>query len=288
MINNNVILNVKYIFLNFVQALFSIDPVFTWDADVQKTKIIIADRHAIDLGVAVLRPSIILQRGDLSWTYLVKGQDATNAIVNYNGKGFSNLAAYDSTINDPSNVKAYTDLLRGYVVFNAVSKNGVQAEILADKLFKNLTGFKNELKSAGIRQINNLSISQEQIVRANSDIELSGVQVSLGFLQQIHIIRDEKNYNSYAYVGETEIFENHDYTVVNNGTAIKFRVAPTDTVILDYTDAITLESHTGVALNTTADPLIYELPNSAAISGYYILSTKMIINNDDKLYTEIE
>lgn len=287
MINNNIILNVKYIFLNFVQALFSMDPVFTWEADVQKTKIIIADRYAIDLGVAVLRPSILLQRGELSWTYLVKGQDATNAIINYNGKGFSSLSAYDSTISDPSNVKAYTDLLRGYVVFNAVSKSGVQAEILADKLFKNLTGFKDELRRAGIRQINNLSISQEQIIRANSDIELSGVQVSLGFTQQLHIIRDEKNYNCYAYVGETEVFENHDYTVINNGTAIKFRVAPTETVILDYTDAITLGSHTGVTLDATADPLIYEVPNGAAIAGYYILSAKMLINNDDEPYAEV-
>lgn len=278
MIRNNIVLNLKYTFLNFLQALFSLDPVYTWDPDVQKTKIIIADRHAVDIGVAVHRPSIILQRGEVGWTYSVRGQDATNAIMNYNGKSLQNLFAHTPAVSDPSNVRTYTDLLRGFVVFNVVSKNGIQAEIIADKLFKNLTGYKEELRKSGIRQVSNLTMSQEQIIRANSEIELIGVQVSLGFLQQIHIIKDEKNYNCYAYIGEREVFENHDYLVTDSGTSITFWEVPENPVTIDYTEAITLESRTGIALIPTGNPKVFLIPGGEAVAGYYILNADMVLN----------
>jgi|GEM_PF-4772723 len=272
MINNNILLNIKYVFLHFLQALFSNDHIYTWDPDVQKTNIIIADRHAIDIGVAVFRPSIILQRGDVSWTYSVRGQDATNALINYNDKNLQSVG------NKGYLNKAYTDLLRGQIVFNIVSKNGIQAEIIAEKVFKNLTGYKDELRKAGIKLINNLSISQEQIIKNSSEIDLVGIQIYLGFIQQLYIVKDEKNYNAYLYINDTEIFENHDYTIIDNGTKIKLREVKEGILKLDYIDTLTLESRIGVELLSTTDPLIYLIPNSGSILGYYKIFMKAVVN----------
>ena len=59
----NVSLDIKYLFLNFVQQFFAEQTKYKWTKNVQTTKLIIADKNTIDIGVATRRPSIILNRG---------------------------------------------------------------------------------------------------------------------------------------------------------------------------------------------------------------------------------
>lgn len=56
-------LKTKYIFLSFLQQYFSEHPKYPWDVDPSKTKIVIADKFSTDMGIAAMRPSIILDRG---------------------------------------------------------------------------------------------------------------------------------------------------------------------------------------------------------------------------------
>ena len=47
-IKRNLILDIKYTFLSFIQALFSEDLKYTWNPSERLSKIIIADRYAVD------------------------------------------------------------------------------------------------------------------------------------------------------------------------------------------------------------------------------------------------
>jgi len=53
----------KYVFLSFLQHYFSGHNKYTWTQSPKTTDIIIADKYAVEMGVAAMRPSIILDRG---------------------------------------------------------------------------------------------------------------------------------------------------------------------------------------------------------------------------------
>ena len=61
----SVTLDVKHIFLSFLQKFFEKQDRYKWSSDIRTSKVIIADKNAIDLGVVERRPSIILSRGNL-------------------------------------------------------------------------------------------------------------------------------------------------------------------------------------------------------------------------------
>ena len=77
----NISLDIKYIFLNFAQKFFAQNSKFKWTKNVQTSKIIIADKNSIDLGVVTRRPSIILNRGGFGWTYSIRGQKGIGSNV---------------------------------------------------------------------------------------------------------------------------------------------------------------------------------------------------------------
>lgn len=57
--------DIKHIFLSFAQEYFSdsLATSYEWNINPVETEIVIADKYAIDIGVAVKRPSIIVSRG---------------------------------------------------------------------------------------------------------------------------------------------------------------------------------------------------------------------------------
>lgn len=59
-------LSLKRLFLSFLQTYYSTHLRYKWDQNPQLTEIVIADKYAVDLGVASKRPSIILDRGSIS------------------------------------------------------------------------------------------------------------------------------------------------------------------------------------------------------------------------------
>ena len=75
-------------------------------------------------------------------------------------------------------------MLRGSVTYNVLSKSGIEAEEIANKLFIALSGYKRELRKYGIHKTMGLAIGDERIVKTTSEIEAMGVTVSLGYLAQ--------------------------------------------------------------------------------------------------------
>jgi hypothetical protein len=269
MIKGNLLLDVKRLFLSFAQAVFSNNIQFRWDPDLKKTDIIIVDRNAVDLGVVVKRPTIVLQRGAFSWMYAVRGQDGTNA-VGFNDKFLADNTGYPNTIRS----KVYTDLLRCTLSFFCLAKDGIQAEIIANHLFIALTAARDDFRKLGVQNITGLSMSEEQIVKQSSTLEYSGIQIQIGFTIQPTITVEDRLNNCYIYIDNDLFSEQTDYSIEDLGTKVVFKEIPSETPKIDYIDAITLETVNAVNLVPTADTKEFLVPDGQAIAGFY-----KILNN---------
>ena len=278
--SNNISLDIKRTFLNFAQALFTFDHVYTWDEDVQKTKLFIVDNFSIDTGIIGQRPAIVLNRGPISWAYAVKGQDATNVAYGINERPAVASLNYSDKTSDPSNFKTYVDLIQGYITYKVISKNGVECDILANKLFQTLTASKSEFRKLGFVKLSNLTISQEQLLKSSSTPELFGIDVSIAFQRQVYVVMDEKTYNCYLYDGDKELFEKQDFYVENNGTTIRVKIEPDNQLLLNYTDSITLTKKENIILTNNDNSLNYTIPDNGSILGYYLLNSGIEAIND--------
>lgn len=292
---NNINLWIKHTFLSFAQAYFSLDPKFTWNLDPKITKIIIADKFAIDLGVVDKRPSIILSRGPYGWSDVVRGQDGQNAVLS--NKKIDTLAPAPSA--DRSVDFIFTDIVRGSVTYNVISKNGIEAEDIANRLFVGLSGYKKELQSYGIHKTMGLSIGDERIIRATSEIEAVGITVSLGFLAQRTVIKAGKLNNvevtktisRQTTTGFTpvvvDLYENIDYRILNNGTTIQFVNPPSLDVIslnVNFVNAIDLNVISGVLIGVIDGSNDTFIVPSGAIYGYYTLNSQIIVSGVSSVY----
>ena len=275
-------LDIKYIFLSFAQQYFK-DSVsqskYNWDPDVTKTKIVIADKYAIDLGVAVKRPSIILSRGGFGWSniYRNEGSPPDDFFRERN-------VPYGSA--DWKRNKKFTDLLSGTITYNVIAKNGVQAEEIADQLYIALTGYRDVLKKKGIHKVQNLTMSDERVVKQGSEIELQAVSISLSFLSQKSVALSDKQYNIRVWINDVEQLEGIDFRVPPDGTTIEFKCAPEtgDEILMNYVDAVSLDEVTGVSPveSPDGDRTIFTIPNSGSIYGYYKILSDIIITEADE------
>jgi len=286
---NNINLWIKHTFLSFAQGYFSLDTKFTWDSNPQTTKIIIADKFAVDLGVIEKRPAIVLSRGSFGWTDTIRGQDGQNSVLS--------SKKVDTLSPEPSGDRwldfSFTDLLRGSITYNVLSKNGIEAEEIANKLFIALSGYKQELRKYGIHKTTGLSIGDERIVKTTSEIEAMGVTVSLGFIAQKTVEKAGKLNNIEVVVQipretttgtvtvDIPVYENIDYKITNNGTTVEFTNPPADN-----TEAINVSFVNAVDLETVTSELVgdYDGENttytvlSGAVYGYYVLNNAIIIS----------
>jgi len=277
---DNLALEIKYIFLNFAQGYFA-EPVsrYVWYSNPRTTNIIIADKFAVDIGVASRRPAIILSRGNMGWTYAVRGQyEQMNPLASDDSWGFGSL---DPPALDENRFRGqrYTDLLQAGIIYNVISKQGVEAEDIANKLFVALTAHKQALRKIGIFKFNSMNISQEQLLKYKGDVELYGVSVSTSFLVQKHLFQADKDFNCRVWVDGIEQYENIHYRVLPSGTQIKFFSTQDASAIvtMNFVDAVTLATRTGVILTTT-DYQTYTIPNGWAIYGYYKIVDAIIVD----------
>jgi len=258
--------SIKYIFLSFAQAYFEQSRIFPWRYSVQDTAIIIADKMAVDLGVAAKKPCIILSRNGINWSFIVRGQYGKNSVL-INKYGIQNLAANSPNSGVFSN-EIFTDLLRVSITYNIISKNGIQAENIADMLNTAIIGYKTKLKEAGIHQINGLSIGAEQLIKASSEPELFLIPLSLDCFIQHTVIKETKENNIQIIGDEIEYLENIDFKVINGGTQIQFLKLPESTFSIHYIDAITLNNVIDKNPIPTDDPYIYSI-SGGVVKGYY-------------------
>lgn len=271
--NSNIILNIKHIFLNFAQQYFANYAPLKWTYNPKTTQIVIADKTAVDIGIAAHRPSIIFSRGEMAWMYVTRGQDAKNAIF-YNKKKITSVAGVEPNAGW-FNHTVYSDLLRCSANFNIISKSGPQAEQIANQLFCALTGYQADLKKLGILKFNAMQIGQETTMRATSEVELVSVPIDFAFMTQQTIIKDEKFYNCLVYINEyiNELTETFEFEVINDGTQIKILQYTIDNnvdkLFITYRDAITLEIKRDIELIPSSVENVYTIPDNGVVLNYY-------------------
>lgn len=275
---SNPILDLKYTFISFAQSLFmSEDAPLTWTSDLKTTEIIIADKYSVDLGIAQKRPCIVFSRGDMQFTMSVRGQNAINANAYIYSGGLARTYGYDMT-SDLDDYAAFTDLVNVQGTYQIVCKNGNQAEDIASYLIANLIAYKEKFRVAGVHSFTGYAISQESLIKVTSEIELVGINIPFSFTFKPVIYKRKSLYNSAVYYLDTSnnkyfaFKENIDYNVINNGTQIKFIVAPSAIPYISYIDSITLTTYTKTSLISTADPLVFSIATTGIKGRYKLLA----------------
>lgn len=276
---DNFSLEVKYLFLSFAQGYFGqARDRYMWRNNVRTTDIIIADKFSVDLGVATQRPSIILSRGRMGWTYSVRGQTYTQ---NPMSTGTWRFGAIGEQPLDADRYRgtAYTDLLNSSITYNVISKQGVEAEDIANKLFVGMTGHREEFRKCGVLKFLSMNISEEQLLKYKGDVELYGVSVNTSFIMQKTVMQGDKDYNCRVWVDGVEVYENIHYRVLPEGTQIKFfEQQEEDAVVtITYIDAVTLET-VEQAVMTTTDYWTYTIPDDGAVYGYYKIVEAILVD----------
>ena len=264
-------IDVKRIFLGFAQSLFAQNPALTWNIDPKITGILIGDKHFINNPLIEFKPAIILSRSSLRW-----GQHTIDQRMNYN------LATLD---------KSFSDIVYGSVTFNVLTKTEYASERLADYLFENLTGHRDQFRKNGLNNITQIQLGDSVILKNQTDVEYVNVPISVSYGMQrstglVHDIFENVSVTSSllnsAYVdtaetgtGETggfgtgKFIQGTDYTI--SGLNIVFYTVPSgvqlsisyigSTTYTTYTDTVDVPITSGLEIYALQEPIdpIYPL-----------------------------
>lgn len=260
----------KRVFLSFAQQYFETEhPKLIWNVDSRLTKIFIGDKNIAAPAVIEKMPSIILARGSMSFI-----QSSIDQLQ------------YQNSVLGPPTTKQRTDLVRGTVTYNCASQNGVEAEEMANILFLNIVGFKDQFRSNGINQILGITIGEEQIARGDVVPRLAVVPVTVMFTAQSTILTTTDLYTINVYSSgdyRAQMPNGADdwnvspqmlgYTI--QGTELTFTEPPASgqTLTADFTGKYTLTNYVDVVPAGIVDGSnpIFILPEEV-YSPYIILS----------------
>lgn len=265
-------LDVKYIFTSFLQHVFSAQSRYHWEKDVRNTKIIIADKNAIDLGVVERRPSVILSRGPMGWSYSTRGQGE-----GHKSTDLTSSYKFSEYMMNSEQEPEYLDLVKGSITVNCISKHGLQAEEIANLTFLALTGLKSDLYKRGIHSITNLSIGEEQILRSASEIELVTVPVTFYYTmeKQVYTGSPSADLTLHYYPAdgkEATLYESIHFTLTS-GNIIDMFFTPENSsdLLVSYKEKDSGTWRTKVDLTGAIDGSNsqYTLPNGEYAWGYY-------------------
>lgn len=266
----NLSLDVKYVFISFLQEYYAQHEKYIWNKDLKLTKLVIADKNAVDLEIVTKRPAIICSRGTLSWSY-------ANPTQKHIGSTFFEGTKFGKALDEEQN-QTFTDLLSGSITIHILSKSGIQAEEIASDTFVALTAYKAELREKGIHKVAGLSFGEEQTLQSNATIEYASVPISVNFLMQKTLRRGGVSNNCNVYLNDVQVHENIHFKVEKNGAEIWFEQPPAigDTVKITYVEAMTVQTRTKQNLYGTVDGKNYKFKvqnNSTSdfenILGYY-------------------
>jgi hypothetical protein len=154
--------------LEFLQDMFATWPgKYKWDADVEKTGILIVDKYSFNLEAVAKRPAVVASRGPLRST---------------KSTGFRQTQDFDPM----SGRRTTTDLLDGSVMLSVYAR-GIEAEMLAGFVFewfldfqdaiRERGSFRTPLDRRGIFKISSVSVGEEALVKSSSAPDLSLVPV---------------------------------------------------------------------------------------------------------------
>jgi hypothetical protein len=252
----SVSVDVKRVFLSFIQQYYAEHPTLTWNVDPRLTKIFIADKYAVDPSVVEKLPSIILNLGTRGFARTSIGQVIDQELTR--------------------DYQKRTDILRGNIVFQCTSKNGIEAETMADGLLLRIMAFKTEFTKHGIHQILETSVGEEQVIRGDASIRTSMVPVYVQYTVQTGATYAEALYDFTLTARGIENYERIDFLV--SGQNVSFYEAPPvgSSFMASYTGRFTLntktESLTGAIDGTNKYFTITEEPYSdhPVLPGYAI------------------
>jgi hypothetical protein len=221
----SVSIDVKKIFLSFVQQYFIDHPRLTWNVDPRITKIFIADKYAVDPAVVEKMPAIILNLGT---------------------RGFARTSIGQVLERELSRTHTLrSDLIQGMVTFHCISKNGIEAETIADGLLLRIMAFKDEFRKHKIHQILGTNIGEEQVIRSDSSPRMSMVPVYVQYTVQAGTSFEEDIYDLVVSNNNAQVYEAIGYEV-SGQHHIVFNTAPAVGSILTatYTGKYTLQTKT--------------------------------------------
>ena len=221
-------LQIKRVFLNFLQEYFStaVSTRYTWSSDYRVSKIVIADKYAIDRPVDEKRPMLILSRQPVR-------------------PAFSTLKQR-LAVNFKNNKEMFMDLLEGSVVINCLSKSGVQAEELAHIVMMAILSFRNKLYGYnGIHQLTDIQLGEENNVIVDVNTVLVNVPVVARFTKSIAWtpgpILTSAGKLEYIFSGVTySWYEALDYDIFRNRLTTYTAIPSGATATVDYIHNTTL------------------------------------------------
>ena len=179
--------------------------------------------------------------------------------------------------------KVFTDLLRGNLTINCLSRNGIFAETLANHVFQCLTvGTEHLRQDGGIHSIDSLSMGEEQILKSDSSIELTLVPIQLSYTAQ-HWLRTGDQYYNITLKDNNGLYyyQGTDFDVHDDLKTITFWKAPVNGLSFTYVAYdvnngsqwdVTDEALTGSVKGTNKEfsvaNTIYGAPLFASMAGF--------------------
>lgn len=143
--------------LEFLQIVFSLREDYPYDPDDTITRIQIADSFAADLTSVNVRPAIVAIRGPISYRDLGLGGGAVS---------FRNMktGSYE-----------YTDILTGSLSFSVISREGIEAEQIANTVFSSFKFFRPDLQKFGMFAIQSLSMGSASLIEQEGSDDVTYV-----------------------------------------------------------------------------------------------------------------
>jgi len=155
----------KDLILKFLQDLFAEPKLYDdhndylWDLDPQKSKILIVDAYTEDLERMELRPAIVLRRGGTGWM-----NTSINQQLSYDWR---------------TGARGHTDLIYSDLTLECLSRNGLEAEFLADLVFQGIQFYALQIRERGAFKVASVAIGAETLIQADSQQDLTAVPVSM-------------------------------------------------------------------------------------------------------------
>ena len=220
-------IDIKRTFVGFAQQFFKEHTKYTWNIDPTTTKILILDKYSINLKVIEKKRSIVVSRGAYGWKYTSLGQRSTTET---------------RSIFDEQRGTDRTDLIRGSMTYNCISREGLVAEEIAHILFAGITGFKEQFGKNGIHQLMNINIGEESILKSDSNIELTAVPVFVQFETRKNIKQGFDFYTFFVEDGAGDRFyQGTDFEISAAGITFYKPAASGAILTATYIHAITLD-----------------------------------------------
>jgi len=153
---------IKDIYLIILRELFSQNEgPFKFNDDPEITRLHISDRLEIPKEVQSFKPVIYLTRGRM---------------------GYSNLSIDNlASMNMNTGAETHSDLIRGSMIINCASEEGLEAEHLASLVFVLLQAFKQKFLDFRMHYFSVGEILEERPVMASVDTKLVEVAVTTSF-----------------------------------------------------------------------------------------------------------